>query len=125
MTGHYGPTRDTHLLAIIKFMIATCKKKSAESSKWLQALASKRLLGIKLERHLKNEAVEKASVKGDIPKVARTYEGDNQSMAWLHAETDDHNKSLVSTLWQGCSNRSGRSGNCRTKVGELANQRRL
>ena len=43
------------------------------------------------------EAVEKASVKGDVPQVAMDlWEG--ASVAWLRAEIDDQDKSLVSTL---------------------------
>ena len=33
-------------------------------------LETKESCGIKLERHLENKAVEKASVKGDVPQVA-------------------------------------------------------
>ena len=33
-------------------------------------LETKESCGIKLEQHLENKAVEKASVKGDVPQVA-------------------------------------------------------
>ena len=37
--------------------------------------------------------------KETFQKWQRTYERDHQSMTWLRAEMDDHNKSLVSSLW--------------------------
>ena len=59
---------------------------------------------IKLERRLKNEAVKKASVKGDVPQVAVDLrEGapvyDYGMLADLRAEMGNQGKSLVSTLW--------------------------
>jgi len=36
----------------------------------MAASARNESCGIKLKRHLENEAIEKASVKGDIPQVA-------------------------------------------------------
>jgi hypothetical protein len=41
MIGHYGRTRDAHVLTIIKL---SPRVKNAESSLWLQALASERQL---------------------------------------------------------------------------------
>jgi len=49
-------------------------------SKWLQVLEAKGI-GIELEWRLKNEAVKKASVKGDVPQVAMDlYKREHQSI---------------------------------------------
>ena len=37
--------------------------------------------------------------KETFQKWQRTYEREHQSMVWLHAEMDDHDKTLVSMLW--------------------------
>ena len=69
MIGPSGRTRDVHAFATIKLSQRVKKKKkkkkNAESSKWLQVLAS---CGI--ERQLENEGIEKASVEGDVSQVA-------------------------------------------------------
>ena len=54
--------------------------------------------GIKRERHLENEAIEKTSVKHNWQRI---YEREHQSMTCLRAEVDDMDsyRSLVSTLW--------------------------
>ena len=66
--GLYGRTKDAHVLAIIK--LSPHVKKVPSNQNGYKCLQAKDSCEIELDRCLKNEAVEKASVKGDIPQVA-------------------------------------------------------
>jgi len=93
--GHWPSTsyhdwweRDVHALAIIK--LSLCVKKTLSHQNGYKCSQAKDSCGIELKRHPKTKQVH---------KWQRTYEREHQSMVWLHAELDDQDKSLASTLW--------------------------
>ena len=47
----------------------------------------------------KSKQSKRQASKETFLKWQRTYEKEYQSMGWLHAEMDNQDKSLVSTLW--------------------------
>lgn len=65
--------------------IGTCKRKTAGGSSLSGASKTKQS-----KRQMSKDIFE---------KWQRTYEKEHQSVAWLRAEMDDQDKSLVSTLW--------------------------
>ena len=46
-----------------------------------------------------SKQLKRQALKETFLRWQRTYEKEYQSMGWLHAEMDDQDKSLVSTLW--------------------------
>ena len=89
-----------HALAIIKFIIAMCKK-NAESSKWLQALASETAVGSSSSGASNMKQFEKASVKTHSRSGNGPTRG-SVSLAWLRAEMDDHSQVLAIHAFMHC-----------------------
>ena len=61
-------------------------------------MATRKRNGSQLKRPLESKAIEKTSIKRYILKVAMDVREDHQTMTWLHAEINDQDKSLVSTV---------------------------
>ena len=61
--------------------------------------ASKRKTAAGPSETSKTKRSKRQVTKETFHKWQRTYEREHQSMAWLCADTDDQDKSLVSTLW--------------------------